>query len=335
MTVCQAKIVVEKGRFRGVRGATFRLACQSQSYRRRSQGSPIEYGKKDDDKDNLYIDLCFLGDASRHKFIKDVFKLHDNPHLVEHGHKPTIKYEIPTLSMLTQELLVMTERDFKDLTPPGSTDFDYPVQNLSDLKSGSGTSAGARRKRSWSSSASGISVRSSERLGLSLEKRMLFTWQSFETSDERKPFQCCHIIPAAKNPLSLKDNPDNFVGGSYDFHNGFDSLNTNPPGVPRFVLEYVSTESEVIHAEDGQRSKVRVRLVFRDPEELEMWTEPFRTSFKRDTIFRENGTIEAFLHVKSPDDFKLNVEYKKGLTESAWRRSGFESSGLEGGGGGR
>lgn len=317
--VHQVKIVVENGKFCGVRGATYKLPVKYEGYHWKSQKTPIKWGDGDNEA-NLYIDVCFHGDSRRRKFVKAVRDQHGNPFLVEKGHSPTITTEMmqPVSTLVSETLRTMTDDDFENFTPPESVCFDSPVQDLANFKFGSGTSSRRPRKMSKSSSAS--ETRSSGGLDDPFEKQMLDKWQSLERPKPKRPFEICHIVPKSMNSATLRECPDNFLGGSYELHNGFDGLHTNPKSAPRFVLEFVSEEKEVEEAEDGDRSKVRVRLVFRNDEERGEFEPDFRESFKEDTIFCEDGTIEAFVHVRDPALFQYNIGVKRTLTLKEWAK---------------
>lgn len=304
------------GKFRGIRGATYKLALTHHASSRLDE--PIWYGSSCETSSDLYMELYFFEAGTRDRFVNAVRNLELLPDIVRktaEDYKPTYTetlFDPEHISMKKMKSIraVIPE----NITPPGSINFDFD-SSVQDL--GSFVSSQRPSKRSRSRSASGSS-RSSARLGDTLEKRMLDMWQSIEKHDSYKPFQALHIINKGTSSAPLKHNPDNFLGGSYEFHNGFDGLNTNPKSTPRFLVEFVGIENGEVQAEDGVRKKVRVRLVFRNDDEKGRWIEIFRKDFKDDSVFNDDGTIEAFVHVRNPSLFQSNLAWKVVQTKNAW-----------------
>lgn len=309
------QMVAVGGKFRGVRGATYKVANRCVGYRLQDQDNPIHYGDQEGDKDNIYMDVYFLENENAFDFISEVKKIHHFPDYIRTAHNPTFESTVEKVQIETSKLLHILENDFV-LTPPESVNFDSPIQDLSSVASG-GASGDRKRKRTPS-----LSGRSSGRLRTGDEK--LFKYQSLETPIEGDGMYSCHLFPRKYTSESLEKNPNNFVGGYHDFHNGLDGLNTYPPNVPRFVLEFVKIEGDVVVVDTEKREKVVVRVRFRDAKTSNIWYPKFKASFKKGSVPNDTTkTIDSFMFVTDAVEFQCMLALKKTLTKNIWRREGF------------
>ena len=313
------------GRFPGMRGATYEAALEFRGHALRSrQEDPIRYGVLDgEDEEDIHIELYFLDSNDRSGFMKKNHDIHEDlPEPVRHKHKPKFEDSIARYRLPESRLKPILDSDFQNCTPPESVDHDQSVQSLSAF--GSGKS----RKRTSSSSVS-----SSSRISAGLSggatptqqraRRMLFKWQTFEKQIAGAKMQSCHIVPSSDTHVKLENDPNNFVGGYSDFHEGFDGHHSDPP-VPRFVVEYVRLEDAPKQVdEDGkEREKVRVRMRFVSADVAATWRPLFEPRFKEDCVFKRDGTIEGFMHVRSANWFQVRLEEKIAITKGKWRERG-------------
>ena len=328
-------MVVCGGKFRGIRGATYKLAFDLGACRRHD-ADVVRYGNTAETSSNVYLEMFFETRKQRRDFIHGVKKIHKIPEVLEKcspQYKPEVKVLIErSFTLRDSEVASVTEEELElmvEKSPAGSIDYDYDT-STQDL--GSYTSSTPRRKKPRSSGESSRSSgqldgRSSSRLSStsarSRAKSLVFKWQSFENPIHENYMYSCHLLDRRYTDNTPLSHPDNFVGGYGDFHNGLDGLQS-PGTVPRFVLEWLRDESTFEDAEDGRRQKVWVRLRFRDVEMANIWYPVFRQSFKDGSIFvDDNRTIESFVHVRDAVEFKRMLEVKKALTEVDWREHGF------------
>ena len=316
------------GKFPGMRGATYEAALEFRGHALRSrQGDPIRYGVFDgEDEEDIHIELYFLDSNDRYGFMKKNHDIHrDLPELVGDKHKPEFKDTIARYRVPESKLEPILYSDFQNCTPPESVDHDQSVQSLSAFR------AGKSRKRTSSSS---VSSSRSSRISAGLSggatpvqqraRRMLFQWQTFEKQIVGAKMQSCHIVPSSDTRVKLEKDPNNFIGGYSDFHEGFDGLHSDPP-VPRFVLEFVRLEDAAPKEvdEDGEeRQKVKVRMRFVSDDVAKTWHPLFKPRFKADCVFKRDGTIEGFMHVRSANWFQVRLEEKIAITKGMWRAHG-------------
>lgn len=338
------------GKFRGMRGAMYAAANELVGYRLREadQEDPIRYGdpQKGEDPNDIYMNIYFMENIHRHEFINRVHRTHKIPDLIARDHNPVIEAPVMHSYMAADsQLLPILESDFEAFTPPGSIDYDQALQNLSTFRSSSAapsasaapspsaacaaTSAPSKRKsRSSSSCAPSIPGRSSPRLsgGIhagSTPARRTLKWQSFERHIPGTQMCSCHLLPRTMTGVTFERNPSNFVGGYGSFHDGLDGNNSDPSGIPRFVLEFLGAEETYEEADDGLRQKVHVRIRFRDVQTAQIWVPIWKLSFKEECVFQDDGTIESFMHVREAFEFQANMEMKQAITLKNWRQNGY------------
>ena len=152
---------------------------------------------------------------------------------------------------------------------------------------------------------------------------MLFKWQSLEKPILGSSMQSCHLLPKKETSVKVEKDPHNFVGGHSQFHEGLDGLHCVPPNVPRFVLEYAAVEKSFQTDEEGvRRQKVKVRIRFVSESVSKVWCPLFKHVLKDDCVFKDNGNIEGFMHVRDAISFRVRLDQKKAITEGVWRRNG-------------
>ena len=329
-------MVVIGGKFRGIRGATYKLAFELGACRLHD-ADVARYGATAETSSNVYLEMFFENRKQRRDFISGVEKIHKIPEVLE---KCSPQYT-PQVNVLLEcsrtlrdsEVSSVSEKELEVMvakSPAGSIDYEYDA-STQDL--GSYTSSTPRRKVPRSSGASSrssgqIDGRSSARLSGSTSARnraksLVFKWQSFENHIAENYMYSCHLLGKEYTDITPQSHPDNFVGGYGDFHNGLDGLQS-PGGVPRFVLEWLYSEATFEEAEDGRRQKVWVLLRFRDVEMAKVWYPVFQQSFKDGSIFDDtNRTIKSFVHVRDAVEFRKMLGVKKTLTEVDWTEHGF------------
>lgn len=72
--VIKVEMVVTKGKFRGMRGALYKLAGEHGAYRLQSVPDAVCYGNTAETSTDIVMDLYFLDDTERTKFIAEVKK---------------------------------------------------------------------------------------------------------------------------------------------------------------------------------------------------------------------------------------------------------------------
>lgn len=333
------RMVVVGGKFRGIRGATYKLAFELGACRL-LDADVARYGDTDETSRNVYLEMFFEHRPQRRDFVRGVEKIHKIPEVLEKcspEYNPDVKVlKSCTCRLRDSEVSSVTESELEVMvvqSPAGSIDYEYDVstQDLGSYTS-SYTSTPRRkvpRSPGASSRSSGqIDSRSSARLSGSTSarnraKNLVFKWQSFEQHIPDNYMYSCHLLGKEYTGITPQSHPDNFVGGYGDFHNGLDGLQS-PGGVPRFVLEWFGSESIFEEAEDGRRQRVCVLLRFRDVEMADIWYPVFKESFKKESIFDDsNCTIKSFVHVRDAGEFKRMLGLKKTLTELDWTEHGF------------
>lgn len=330
--VYQLQFVVKKGRYRGVRGSAYKAATECSGLRWTSvRKDPIEW----DDDDNLCIDICFETYANLNRFRNKVVDIHTSDFMKNTGLTPGYDDSNKEISTRRENLTLIDPTDIRNFTPEGSEqDFDSVVQDLANFKvsskrASSGGRGGSRSKSSRTTTSGSRSEIDPQ------AKKMLDTWQSLQryVPESTFPFQACHLIPRneGEGKLTLKQNPDNFVGGTYEFHNGLDGTHTTPVNVPRFMLEFLRARNVWKYGEDeNRRQKVCVRLVFRDPDVAEECIGYFKRSFKDTCAVDDKGTIEGVMHVMDVEHFKACLKRKREITTRIWRNTGYSRRGVLG-----
>lgn len=328
-------MTIKNGYARGIRGSTFNILRQSEGYSWKSVSEPIKSIGSD-----VEINVCFLSEAKRATFHENVKLLHSSDFYTNAGHDPTFEVDLvdPVSTLVSKHLYLVTKDHYDASTPPESAQLDDAAQDLGNMQMSKmrllhgqeaslpppskrlrPSSASGSASRSASRSESSRGTRSSGRVGTSLAKRVLHEWQSFEKPNPDYPFFECHIVPNASFKSSVATHPDNFFALTFDVHNGFDSIYTTPATTPFFKVQYVRRTGEEVNAEDGTRCKVQLRLIFRARDVADRMMKEWEKSFKSDSIFNHaDKTIDVFVHVKDPDQLKLNLEYKESITDRSW-----------------
>lgn len=333
------RMVVVGGKFRGIRGAIYKLAFELGACRL-LDADVARYGNTDETCSNVYLEMFFENRQQRRDFVRGVEKIHKIPEVLEKcspQYNPDVKVLMScTRKLRDSEVSSVTDSELEVMvvkSPAGSIDYEYDIsaQDLGSYTS-SYTSTPRRkvpRSPGTSSRSSGqTESRSSARLSGSTSarnraKNLVFRWQSFEKDIPGNYMYSCHLLGKEYTGVTPQSHPDNFVGGYGDFHNGLDGLQS-PGGVPRFVLEWLHAEPIFEEAEDGRRQKVWVRLRFRDAEMASLWFPVFKESFKNESIFDDgNCTIKSFVYVRDAVEFRRMLGVKKTLTELDWTEHGF------------
>lgn len=319
--VYKLSMVVVAGKFRGMRGATCKLARKYHGYRLIEGPPGVRYGDTTHTSSNIYIDLYFLDDRELTDFKQSVSDLHYRlPDLIARTgleHKPTIESKTATAFFeLCSHLEAVTDVE------PGSIDYDRALQ---DLGSFALTSEPATKK-SKSSSASSVgrssgklgSSRSSGKLKAVSDTSPLYQWQTFEDTDEvPNPYEC-HVYPKEEGGSS---HPNNFLAASWSFHQLLDGLKLQfPPKVPGLVVDFLGADGSFKDSSDGTRYKVDVRVRFFDDVHNLRLRKIFVEQLKAGSKVNADGSIQTFVHVLNVNDFHTNLDLKNVLTEGMWRK---------------
>lgn len=133
--VLKLKLVAIGGRFRGMRGATYKLAHKFHGFSLSDGPDSIRYDDTEDAFPNVYMEVYFLDFWELTDFKNSVTKLHHQlPEPIARlgiVHKPVIfsdPVEIMYFDVL--ELNPVSEMDFQNTTPPESIDYDSALQDL-------------------------------------------------------------------------------------------------------------------------------------------------------------------------------------------------------------
>ena len=330
--VFKLSMVAVAGKFRGMRGATYKLARKYHGYRLMEGPPGVRYGDTTQTSSNIYIDLYFLDYRELTDFKQSVSDLHYRlPDLIARAgleHKPTIQSEAATAFFdLCSHLEAVTDVEFQETTPPGSIDYDRALQDLASFATAS--EPATKKSKSSSSRASSVgrnsgklgSSRSSGRVGklkAVSDTSPLFQWQTFEDTDEiPNPYEC-HVYPKEKGGSS---HTDNLIAASWSFHQLFDGLKLQfPPKVPGLVVDFLRADGSFIDASDGTRYKVDVRIRFFDDVHNVRLRKNFVDTLKAKSKVNADGSIETFVYVLNVNDFRTNLELKNVLTEGMWRK---------------
>lgn len=312
--VFKVEMVAFRGKFPGMRGATYNLASRLGAYRLRDGADAVRYGNTEDTSDNIYMELYFLYDTHKEMqdFVKGVYEIHRLPDLVSRlvpEYKPKIKEVVRICRVLISEFTFILDNEMENIS---EADYDKASQDLGSFTSPPGTPRPLKRKTSSSS------ISSSGRLNTVFKKSKSFLeYQSLEHQDEFKPCiipYACHLIPQGWRQWA--NNENNVFAASGKFHQFFDGLSLEPAGVPALIVEFVRGTGEVVKAEDGLRHKVEIRIRFRSVELANEMKEGF---FKmKPGSFVEGDTIMSHVHMKDVSQFKFCLDTKKGLTEVIW-----------------
>lgn len=323
----RVQMVARNAKHRGILGATYKIASTHKAYRSRGNGNPIRFGKED-----IYIDLYFMEHGDAFNFMNHVRGMHAVPDLVARDYFP--KFEEETILQYRIESSLFTpvkHTDFEVFSPAQSIDYHSSCQDLGSMPSqssrkrarsmlsGSSSTRYPRKKPSSGSNPRGSgNLREGSTTSRSEAKDFLFRWQSFEKKIPGDTMYSCHLFCNKFTQVTVSQNPDNFVAGYGNFHNGLDGLQC-PNRVPRFVLEFLR-EDGVVEAEAGSRTMVWVKLRFRNPTEASIWYPVFKESFKDKSTFNDGPrTIESFVYVGNVSEFRKNLDLKKTFTEAKWR----------------
>lgn len=142
-------------------------------------------------------------------------------------------------------------------------------------------------------------------------------WQIVEAveSSIMKPYKF-RVVPES---FSKHEEPNNknYLASSWMFHQLFHGIDVTPAGVPLFFMNFDRDAETTVEAVDGVRHKIFVRLQFQDKGGIERVLK----MLKEGSVLKDDGTIESFLHVLDVEEFRLSLDVRKALTESAWRKS--------------
>ena len=299
--VFKVEVVAFRGKFPGMRGATYKLASQLGAYRRREGPDAVRHGDTGETSENIYMNLYFLYDTHKEmqNFVKGVYAIHRLPDLISKlvpEYTPRIKEVVRICRVLLSELSLILDNELENLSYGGSIDYDQAVQDLGSFTSPPKQTSGRR-----------------------LNSKPFRQYQSLEHQDEFKPCMipfACHLIPQGWREWA--NNENNILAGSGKFHQFVDGLNVEPTGVPALIVEFVRETGEVVQAEDGLRHEVEVRIRFRS---AELANEMKEGVFKmKPGSFVEGDTIRSHVHMKNVAQFKFCLDIKKGLTEFLWSR---------------
>ncbi|CAN0289828.1 unnamed protein product [Ectocarpus sp. 4 AP-2014] len=321
--VFKVEIIASRGKFPGMRGATYNLASRLGAYRLRDGADAVRYGNTEETSDNIYMELYFLYDTHKEMqdFVKGVYKIHRLPDLILKlvpEYKPKIKEVVRICRVLLSEFSLILDNELENISEAGSIDYDQAYQDLGSFTSPPEQLPQRSLKRSKTSSSSITSSRSSGRLNSVFKKSKSFReYQSLEHPDEFKPCiipYACYLIPQGWRQWA--NNENNVFAASGKFHQFFDGLSLEPAGIPTLIVEFVRATGEVVEAEDGLRHKVEVRIRFRS---VELANEMKEGLFKmKPGSFVEGDTIRSHVHMKDVSQFKFCLDTKKGLTEVLW-----------------
>lgn len=326
--VYQLSMVAVGGKFRGMRGATYKLAHQYHGYSLIDGPDGVRYGDCAETSSNIYMDLYFLDYTELTDLKQSICDLHNRlPDLVKRSgleHNPTMESHTQTVLLDPCEALkAVTYVEFQKTTPPGSIDYDMALQDLgsfatiSEPATKKTRSSSSRVSSSTPRSSARLSSRSSGKLNPVSDTSPLYRWQTFEdTVKVPNPYEC-HIYPKSKGGSS---GLHNLVAASWSFHQLFDGLKLQfPPDVPGLVVEFVSADGTSVEASDGVRHKVNVVIRFFDDEHNVRLKETFVDQLKSGSTVNEDGSIQSFVHVLDVNAFEMSLGLKQTLTRYMWK----------------
>lgn len=324
------EMIAVDGRFRGMRGATYNAAVASSGYRIRTPDEeenpgPIRYGdaSKGERECDIYMDIFFLDHSDVATFQRRVHEVHTVHDLVSRDYQPSFTSTLKRFKMRLGRLVAMGTGDFSNFTPARSIDFDQASQSLSAFSS---SERSRKRSRDATPRSSGrISTRSSGNLSVVDKCDPLFIWQQLESpgSYYGDPYRL-HLQAKKDNPA---ENINNYVAGSWEFHQLLDGLNNKSyGGVPGMTIEYEKADGTWVQADDGRRYKVYVRLRFLNPKDKEgfLLNVADRMKTDEDGGWKEDGSFESFVHVLNVGDFHHSLDLKLVQTKKERREAGFE-----------
>ncbi|CAM9931226.1 unnamed protein product [Ectocarpus sp. 4 AP-2014] len=313
------------GKFRGIFGATLKLASKHLGYRNPNGPAHIEYGSTEDTVSDIYMRFYFAEEKRRLDFINGVGKLHKIPKVLgkcalEHNPRVVV---LKSTSHLLQESQLSPITNFEleaiyDRSPPGSIDYEYECE-IQDIRSY--TSSKKRRSPEAGASSISTSARSWERLSaitvLDVDNPICLYQQLEDPSRYAGDPYRLHLISKRYRP---EEDPNNYLAGSWEFHQILDGLNFKSlGGVPGLVVEFDRVDGTWVSATDGIRHKVFVRIRF--------YNDAFRSQFSLNVLGRlkresrgllEDGTVETFVHVLNVNSFKRSLGIKIVDTQKEW-----------------
>jgi hypothetical protein len=318
------EMVMFRGRFRGIRGATYKIAKHFGAMS--PEEEPIKYGSEASNSRDLYIVLFFYSLKQREDFSKCVKNLEHVPDIVkktveDEGYNPTFEEKFFDPELLQFSTLNYVKEP-ADTTPPGSVefDFDHMVQDLSSFRSGGGSEPAAKRSRSRSSSGgkSLSSFRRSDRITFKMPSAgsPLYKWQCLEDLENfGDPYEC-HLIDKANNG---PNHNNNLLALSWPFHQLFDGLKLETPhNVPGLVVEFLREDGTSVDADDGTRYKVWVKVRFLDMVHNVDMKNTIKERMKVGSRECVDGSIESFVHVLDVEEFRFFLNIKAAHTMLAW-----------------
>lgn len=326
--VYKLSMVAVGGKFRGLRGATYKLARKYHGFRLIDGPDGVRYGDSAETSSNIYMDLYFLDFRELTDFKQSVVDLHLRlPDLIARSgleHKPKMESATQTVVLdVCSKLDSVSDVEFQLTTPPGSIDYDRALQ---DLGSFAITSEPATKKSKSSSSrvSSSTPGRSSGRISRSTTMKMipnnspLCQWQTIEDPSRFSNWYECHVLPKS---MGGSKSSNNLLAASWAFHQLFDGLVLDvdlPPGVPGLVAEFVDADGTSVDASDGTRYKVSIRLRFLDDVHNLELKDNLLNRLKDGSEINDDGSVDTFVHVLDILRFKTNLRVKQMVTEGLW-----------------
>ena len=332
-------MVAHNSKFRGIRGALLQLASKHCGYRL-SGTVGVSYGDTEATSSNAYISMYFRNEGARKEFINGVRKTHMIPQVLRKcfpDYQPTFDVETSSCFLRDSQLSPITDFELDQIhkdSPPGSIDYDCEVQTLgSYFGSGSRRSSfdepspSPKRSRSGASSSGqhSMSTRSSDQPNALSKDDPLFRWQTLERNDIiGQPYRCHLIDKKFDGSRRKKKDNNNFLAGSWPFHQLLDGLNLSTPNlVPGLQVEFDMEAGSTVTAEEGvTRHKVFVKITFLDEVHDKYMKDELRARLKTGigcAIF-DDGSARTFLHVLDVESFRFCLDMKLVNTQSAWRK---------------
>lgn len=336
------RMVAYNGKFRGIRGALLHLASKHCGYR--SPAIPaVRYGDTEDTSSHIYIDVYFREESVRRDFVNGVRKIHHIPRVLRKcfpDYRPTFEVETRSCTLRDSQLSPITDFELEEIhrhSPPGSIDYDCEVQSLGSYfenESRASSFEEPPHKRSASASSTTTVGRSSGKLSMSTRSSdsqalrkddPLFTWQTLERNDIiGQPFKC-HLIDKKLevSVIGKKNDPNNYLAGSWPFHQLLDGLNLTIPHLVTGILVLFEREagSTVKNNEGATRHKVFLRIKFLDDDHDDYMKDELRNRSKRGTGcgILDDGSARTYVHVLDVEEFRPSLEWKGVKTNKAWR----------------
>lgn len=299
--VYRCTITLIRGKFRGIRGAMYKLAYNLKAKRRRDVREAIWYRQ-----DDMLMDLFFMKDETTTDFINGVCKIVKIPDVVRKiaSYKPQISFEVESYTVRLSMLTPISDMELDEIhaiSPEGSIDYDRAIQDLSSFSTST--------RRTGSS-------RSSKRCSAIDKDGQLFKWQTLENPDLiGQPYRC-HLVGREFRP---EEDVNNYIAGSWTFHQLLDGMNLDVQ-IPLMEVNFAGEPGLWEEDEGVFRHKVDLRLTFFESDHNEEFKNNFRGRLKEGSSVLEDGSISTFVHVIDVDEFRMNLDIKRAKTLREWRR---------------